>query len=203
MSWFKNLFKKSNNTTNDPVVSIPQKLPLPEIPTAQDISILFQINPLAMKELARNCDIIKFHIAKYLHVESKTGVPWDVVASCHYREAALDFNTCLHNGDPLPGPTTHVPKGRGPFNSWEEAAVDSFIDEKHNFPKVWDLDGKLAFCESYNGLGYKKRGLLSPYVWASTNKYRSGLYVADGKFDANKVDQRLGCAAIIKGLSIS
>lgn len=140
---------------------------------------------------------------RYKALEKLSSVPWDVCVALHYREASLDFNTCLHNGDPLPGPTTHVPKGRGPFlgpKAWEEAACDAILLEKHKFPLAWDTAGKLDFCEKYNGLGYRNRGLVSPYVYAGTDKYISGLFVKDGVFDSSKVDRRLGCAVIIKEL---
>lgn len=137
---------------------------------------------------------------RYKALEKLSSVPWDVCVAIHYREASLDFHTCLHNGDPLPGPTTHVPKGRGPFNSWEEAACDSFSLEKNKFPPVWDTAGKLDFCEKYNGLGYRNRGLVSPYVYAGTDKYISGMFTGDHVFNANAKDERLGCAVIIKEL---
>lgn len=194
-NWIKKIFSKNSE-------SAPIKIePAPSIPQVNDVMVEFVIKPSAQKELDQIIPIIKKNIDRYKSVEVKTSVPWDVLAACHYREASLNFNTCLHNGDPLPGPTRHVPKGRGPFSSWEEAAVDSMLDSKSIYPKEWSAQSKLDFCEAYNGLGYKRKGLPSPYVWAGTNHYQSGLYVADGKFDGTKVDQRLGCAAIIKGLA--
>jgi hypothetical protein len=49
----------------------------------------------------------------------------------------------------------------------------------------------------YNGLGYASKGVPSPYLWAGTNQYSSGKYVADGKHDPNHVDQQLGCVAML------
>jgi lysozyme family protein len=138
---------------------------------------------------------------RYEVVSSQTGVPWKAIKAIHYREASNSFKTCLHNGDPLPGPTKHVPKGRGPFNSWETAAVDALLLEKAKFPAVWDLAGTLDFLEKYNGLGYRNHGMVSPYNYAGTTAYVAGLYTDDGVLDKNKVDHRLGCAAILKGLS--
>lgn len=139
--------------------------------------------------------------SRYKYVEHLTGVPADVIFAIHYREASLDFKTCLHNGDPLPGPTTHVPKGRGPFLNWESACADALLQKQSIFPKEWDIIGKLEFCEAYNGLGYKKRGLPSPYNLSWTNEYQSGKYVADGKFDPNFVDKQCGVLPILLELN--
>ena len=57
------------------------------------------------------------------------------------------------------------------------------------------------FAERYNGLGYRNKGLPSPYVWAGTDKYTSGKYVADGVFDPNYVDQQLGVMLMIKSIA--
>src|SRR6476620_8735097 len=39
--------------------------------------------------------------ARYQGVETKTGVPWCMVAVIHQREASQNFNTQLAQGDPL------------------------------------------------------------------------------------------------------
>lgn len=206
-NWIKSIFKsnssKSSNSSNAPVIVKPVD-PISEIPSSDDeILAMIVINDSSKTELKSVCNIIQINKSEYKLVESATGVPWDVVAACHYRESSLDFKAVLHNGERIIGTgkkTKLVPAGRGPFLTWHEAAVDAMIIEKGKFPKTWDTQGKLDFCERFNGLGYAKRNMPSPYVYAGTNKYKSGLYVADGKFDASKVDKRLGCAAIIKGL---
>lgn len=176
----------------------PAELPLPTVYCPILSAVI--ITPIALVEAAKTKIFICKNVGKYQSIQAKTGVPFDVVAAIHYREASFNFNTCLHNGDPLGVTTTHVPKGRGPFASWEDAAVDAFELEKHKFPLVWDTEGKLNFCEEYNGLGYRKHHMPSPYVYAGTNAYVSGLYTSDGKFSASVIDHRLGCAAIIKSL---
>jgi len=59
------------------------------------------------------------------------------------------------------------------------------------------LGGALTLLEEYNGLGYAARGRPSPYIWASTNQYVKGKYIADGNYDPNAVDRQLGCAALL------
>jgi lysozyme family protein len=137
--------------------------------------------------------------SRYEYVANVVNVPWQLVAALHYREASLNFNTMLHNGDPLPGPTTHVPRGRGPFKSWEEAAIDALkYDEVMNLSV---LEECLKFAESFNGFGYRSKGIYSPYVWSGTNHYKSGKYVADHVYNSTKRDDQLGVAVILLKLS--
>lgn len=141
---------------------------------------------------------------KYVAVQVKLGVPWDVVACIHYRESSLNFKCVLHNGERIVGTalkTKLVPKGRGPFKTWEEAAIDALLEKKYLFPKAWTIESELKFIEAFNGLGYKRKGLLSPYVWAGTTKHTErGKYVADGRFDPNAVEKQLGAVALLKAL---
>jgi lysozyme family protein len=148
---------------------------------------------------------IRANQSRYEAVSAKTGVPWDVIAVIHYRESSCSFAGVLHNGERIIGTgrkTTLVPKGRGPFATWEDAAFDALMNCSPYAGKNrdWSLGSTLDLLEGYNGLGYRKRGLPSPYLWAGTDQYTSGKYVADGKFDPNVVDQQLGAAAILIAL---
>lgn len=129
-------------------------------------------------------------------------IPWPVIASIHALEAGLDFSKNLHNGQDWDQKTTWVPKGRGPFNSWEEAALDAFGLKKDKFPDDWTISKTLDFLERYNGLGYRKYrpNVNSPYLWSGTNHYTKGKYVSDGKFDKNAVSKQLGAVLILKSL---
>lgn len=141
---------------------------------------------------------------RYEDVSKLTGVPWYVIASIHYRESSLNFKRHLHNGDPLTARTTHVPAGRpfagNPPFAWEESAVDALTMRGLNKPRIWSTPEMLKQLEGFNGLGYQKRGINTPYLWAGTNHYTAGKYIADGKFDATVKDKQLGCAVIIKEL---
>ncbi len=156
-----------------------------------------QINAQAAK--------IEKNRARYEAVEKVTGVPWDVIAVIHYRESSGSFAGVLHNGQKIIGTnkkTTIVPKGRGPFATWEEAAVDALMN-CHPFAgknKDWSLENTLDILERYNGLGYRNKGLPSPYLWAGTDQYTKGKYVADGKYDPNYVDKQLGVVPILMKL---
>lgn len=137
--------------------------------------------------------------SRYQAVEKKTGVPWFVIAVIHERESGQNFTRSLAQGDPWNRVSTHVPRGRGPFNSWEDAAIDALADCAPYAArwKDWSAGGTMTLLEQYNGLGYFKKGLPSPYVWSGTDQYQSGKYVADGVFDPNVVDKQLGCAGLI------
>lgn len=137
--------------------------------------------------------------ARYQAVEQRTGVPWPFIAVTHERESSQDWNTQLGQGDPLNQVSTHVPKGRGPFKTWEDGAYDALVNcgpyAARN--KDWSIGGFLTMLERYNGVGYANRGLPSPYIWSGTDQYRAGKYVADGVFDPDAVDKQLGCAGLL------
>lgn len=143
--------------------------------------------------------------ARYEAVSKATGVPWDVIGVIHYRESSGNFAGVLHNGQKIIGKgtkTTLVPKGRGPFSTWEEAAIDALMNcaPYAGKNKDWSIAGTLDILERYNGLGYRKKGLPSPYLWAGTDQYKIGKYVADGKYDPEHVDKQLGVAPILMKL---
>lgn len=138
----------------------------------------------------------------YQLVEHAAKVPWPVIAALHFRESGQSFKCHLHNGDPLRQRTVRVPEGRPvvgmpPF-TWTTSAIDALSDFWK--PKNWDLNGALEFLERFNGMGYRKRNLPSPYIWGFTDVYKKGLYVADGKFDSEKIENRPGCVSILKTL---
>lgn len=139
---------------------------------------------------------------RYKAVEAQTGVPWFVIAVIHEREASQSWRANLAQGDPWNQVSTHVPRGQGPFSSWEEAAVNALKGDKLTTWGDWSIGGTLAALEKYNGLGYVNKGQPSPYVWAKTNQYTSGKYVADGVYDPNAVDKQSGCAALIARMKL-
>lgn len=139
---------------------------------------------------------------RYQAVERQTGVPWLAIAVIHERESSQNWMGSLAQGDPWDRVSIHVPAGRGPFASWEAAAIDALVKcppflARH---KDWSIAAALTALETYNGIGYAARGVPSPYLWSGTNQYRAGKYVRDGVYDPGKVDSQLGCAALIIAL---
>lgn len=141
--------------------------------------------------------------ARYVTVSQETSVPWFVIAVIHEREASQSWKANLAQGDPWNEVSIHVPKGRGPFKSWEDAAVDALANCAPHAAKWndWTAGGALTLLEEYNGLGYAAKNRPSPYVWASTNQYAKGKFVSDHHFDPNAVDHQLGCAALLNRMA--
>jgi lysozyme family protein len=140
--------------------------------------------------------------SRYKEIEVATGVPWPVIAVIHEREASQNFLANLAQGDPFDKVSTHVPNRRGPFPSFKAAAIDALTScapYAANWTD-WSVGGALTLLEQYNGIGYWRRGLPSPYVWAGTDQYVSGKYVADGVFDPSIVDNQLGCAGLLRAM---
>lgn len=136
---------------------------------------------------------------RYAAVAKATSVPWFVVAVIHERESSQSWKASLAQGDPWNRVSVHVPRGRGPFDSWEDAAIDALaVCPPHAAAwRDWSAGGALCLLEQYNGLGYYRMGRPSPYVWSGTNQYARGKYVADGHYDPQAVDKQLGCAALL------
>jgi lysozyme family protein len=159
----------------------------------------------ANAKLTRNFTFVAKHLVepnakqRYQAVSAKTGVPWVFIAVAHERESSQDWTGSLAQGDPWNRVSVHVPAGRGPFKSWEDAAIDALVNcapfAARN--KDWSIGGTLTMLEQYNGLGYFKRGVPSPYIWSGTDRYISGKYVRDGVYDPNAVDKQLGCAGLL------
>jgi lysozyme family protein len=129
-------------------------------------------------------------------------VPWAFIAVAHERESSQDWTGSLAQGDPWNKVSVHVPAGRGPFNSWEEAAIDALVNCAPHAARNrdWSIGGTLTMLEQYNGLGYASKGIPSPYIWSGTDQYKSGKYVRDGVFDPNAVDSQLGCAGLLMAM---
>lgn len=141
--------------------------------------------------------------SRYMAVEDKTGVPWWWIAVTHMRESSCNFAGVLHNGEHIIGTgrkTRLVPAGRGPFSSWEQAAIDAIKLKGLHRITDWSIERALYECERFNGWGYYWKKQPSPYVWAGTSYYKSGKYVRDGVYDPSHVDTQLGCAAVLKSL---
>lgn len=136
---------------------------------------------------------------RYEVVGAGTKVPWFVIAVIHEREASQSWRANLAQGDPWDRVSVHVPRHQGPFHSWEEAAVNALTRTPPYAARWgdWTSGGALTLLEEYNGLGYFNRGCPSPYVWAGSNQYIQGKYIADGHYDPHAIDHQLGCAPLI------
>lgn len=141
---------------------------------------------------------------RYETVSGRTGVMWPVIAVIHERESSQSWAASLAQGDPWNKISIHVPKGRGPFPSWEAAAEDALSSCPPFAARWtdWTIGGALTLLEQYNGLGYASMGRPSPYVWAATDQYVSGKYIADGHYDHNAIDHQIGVAALLARMTL-
>ncbi len=137
---------------------------------------------------------------RYQDVAAQTHVPWPAIAVIHMRECSQRWDLSIAQGDPWNAASVRVPLGRGPFNSWNEAAIDALTNcEPHlsRWPH-WDtIGGTLTGLEMYNGLGYAMRSTSSPYVWSRTDQYVAGKFISDHVFDPNQDDVQQGCAGLL------
>ncbi len=168
------------------------------------------VKPAQNAQLQAAIGAIKHNWSRYKTVEKATGLPAALIAGIHYREASFSFNTKFHNGEALHIDGTvarqYYPYVK-PFKTWEESAIHAINTMKKRQQEGFgltatskDLGKMAAFAEMYNGLGYHNKNLVSPYVYGGTNKYEQGMYVADGKFNANVSDKRLGVIPIVQAL---
>src|SRR3954468_21125139 len=116
---------------------------------------------------------------RYLAIARSAGMPdiaWVFIAVSHYRESSQDFATNLGQGDPWNKVSVHVPAGRGPFKSFEDAAVDALAKCAPYAARLkdWSVGGMLTNLERFNGLGYAARNKPSAYVWSGTDQYEKG-----------------------------
>lgn len=140
---------------------------------------------------------------KYKWVAEVIGCPLALVPLIHCQESGSDlgvFKTYLGNGQPLNKVTTIVPKGRGPFASWETGAIDALKFDGMDKITDWSVERMMFEMEGFNGYGYRGKGINSPYIWNYTSHYSKGRYVKDGVFDANAVSGNIGCFALYKML---
>ncbi|AWA29888.1 hypothetical protein HYN48_07245 [Flavobacterium magnum] len=160
------------------------------------------LNPAKVNEIDTAVTKIASNKARYQAVATPLGIPWYVIGVLHNMEAGLNFNCHLHNGDPLTARTVHVPKGQpakgNPPFTWEYSAADALTGNGLNAWKDWSLGGMLYRIECYNGLGYFRKNLPSPYLWSYTDQYVKGKFAADGQYDPNLVSKQCGAAALLK-----
>lgn len=145
--------------------------------------------------------------ARYEAVSQKTGYPPELVAALHWREHSGGFDGMMSNGAPLNKKSTIVPYD-GPYASWEESAVAALNNPSRQ--ATWkangldkdpnDLAALASFAEQWNGLGYYKKGVPSPYIYSGTDVYSKGKYTGDGVYDPDKVDKQIGVVPMLVSL---
>lgn len=142
--------------------------------------------------------------ALYEQVGRQLNIPWMFIGVTHGMECGFNFKAHLHNGDPLSARTTQVPKGRpaagAPPFTWSQSATDALIFKGYHQVTDWSVPHMLHLFERYNGLGYRRRGVPTPYLWSYSNLYEKGKFVQDGRFDPNAVSKQCGAALMLKAV---
>lgn len=159
-----------------------------------------KINPSRQKEFDLLAKYAMDHNRSYMVIEEQSGVPWPMIACIHRRESDANFNTYLGNGDRLDRKTVNEPRGRGPFASFEEGAIDALKYDHLTRVIDWRLEKILYYLELFNGPGYYAHGVPSAYLWGGTNIQRPGKYVADNKWSSVAIDRQPGCCPLLKSI---
>jgi lysozyme family protein len=173
----------------------------------QDLFDTCVVSSTSANAVEKIVDQIAAEQARYAAVAATVGAPWYFVAAIHNMESSLNFTRHLHNGDPLSARTKQVPAGRplagNPPFSWEESAIDALRLRSIHKWSEWTVPGTLYQLEGYNGWGYRlyHAHVLSPYLWAGSNHYTSGKYVADGKWSDTAISKQTGCAVILRRMA--
>ncbi len=140
---------------------------------------------------------------RYEAVARRTGVPWFFIGATHGLEASFNFRGHLHNGDyPLSARTRQVPAGRPsvwlPPSDWESSATDALRHMGFTGQSDWSLARTLFRFEAYNGFGYRRIGVPTPYLWSFSSHYERGKFVADGRWSPTARSQQCGAAVMLK-----
>lgn len=169
---------------------------------------------LPQKRIALDCALGLYRRTKsrYEAIENMrtNGVPAPVLFCLHYRESDNSFRCHAHEGSSLQHRTRDEPKGRPlhpePPYTFEQSAEDAYyIFEHPTLDRInWrSKQAALDKMESFNGYGYRAKGIPAPYLFAGTSIYHGGKYVRDGVFSRTAMDQQLGCVAILKHMQNS
>lgn len=96
-----------------------------------------------------------------------------------------------------------MPVGRPPGNppfTWEGSATDALTHEHEKLAHVqdWSNSHALFRLEAFNGFGYRKHAINSPYLWSFSQHYSRGKFASDTHFDPNLVSQQCGAGVLLR-----
>jgi lysozyme family protein len=135
---------------------------------------------------------------RYIAAGLATRVPWPLIGVLDLRESDCNPAKALGQGDPWNRVSTNVPRGKGPFSSWEDAAkFYAHYDGLDDPPAPYDMSVACYMGEKWNGFGYRNHGVNTPYLWGMTNHQESGRYAGDGNWQAGQWDTQPGIIAVL------
>lgn len=138
---------------------------------------------------------------RFLALQASCGVPALWVMPVFERENP-SFDDYLGNGDAIDKATVHVPKGRGPFVTWEAGAADSLVLDHVTLCPEWTWARACYEWELWNGFGPRNHGRTSGYLWTGTDQYEGGKYIADGVWSRGTWDKQLGCVIVATQIAL-
>jgi len=165
-----------------------------------------EIIPAKLDQVRRETDRILLGRKKYEVVQARTGVPWAFPACIHELECDCNFQRQILNGEKIDRVTRLVPKGLGPWRDWESSAVDALQKKRADDPtwkpldelSDWTVQQCLLQWERWNGGGYRRRGLNSPYLWAGCNHgVGVGYYTSDGQYSPTAESKQIGAGVLL------
>ena len=135
-------------------------------------------------------------------VTAATGVPKIWWIASFERESSSNYTTSPAQGDPINRPSTHIPRGLGPYANWFDAAIEAY--RLDHFDKIgkgnWTWEMACYKGESFNGFGPRNHGRATGYLWSWSNQYNGGKYVRDGVWSSSAVDGQCGMIPLMKCL---
>lgn len=137
----------------------------------------------------------------YAEVSEKTKTPVLWLMAIAERESSSDMRTYLGNGQSLSHVTTQVPRGRGPFPTWEAGAIDALhlLNIERVWPD-WSWPRMLYEGEKWNGFGPRLHGRRTGYLWSGTDAYDGGKYIEDDVWSPTAHDPQLGIVPLMRAL---
>lgn len=135
---------------------------------------------------------------RYIAAGLATGVPWPLIGALDLRESDCNPRAALGQGDPWNRVSVNVPRGKGPWISWE-AAAEYYVhyDGLDDPPAPYDMSVACYMGEKWNGFGYRNHGVNTPYLWGMTNHQEAGRYAGDGNWQAGQWDTQPGIIAVL------
>ena len=150
--------------------------------------------------LRRAAGTIKRHMNTYQRVLAQTGVSMYFVGLLHWMECGCDFERQILNGERWASRTTRHPVGYGPFASWFDAAQVALYKLTQR-ALLWDVPTTLRELEKWNGYGYRRADVHSPYLWGLTNHGMGvGKFEKDGQYNALAKTKQVGAGIVLKAL---
>lgn len=191
-----------------PITAQPQTVNSKDFASLKDEYLTFfcgmQIPDDKLPEVQWYAEQARRNRTRYETVGKRLAIPWWFIAGIHALESGFNTSRHLHNGDPLTGRTRRVPAGRpsvgDPPYTWTESAEDAMRLKRLENLSDWSLPRALFRWELYNGLGYRKKKIPTPYLWSFSTVHEKGKYVADGRFSATAVSKQCGAATLLRYL---